>query len=55
MKGVVASLGDWGISIPYNGYVEANLTILDLPCYNKDVLFVVVANHKYGDKEFWYK
>ena len=41
----------WGdISIPYKGYVEANLTIPDLPYYNEDVLFLVLANHKYGDR-----
>ena len=33
----------------YQGYVEANVTILDLPHYQEDVLFLVVANHKYGD------
>ena len=32
------------------GYVEAKITIPDLPCYNKDVLFLVVSNHKYGDR-----
>ena len=36
--------------IPYKGYVEANLTKPDLPCYNEDVLFLVVANQKYGDR-----
>ena len=39
-----------GITIPYKEYVEANLTIPDLPCYNEDVLFLIVANHKYGDR-----
>ena len=37
-------------TIPYQGYVEANLTITDLLCYQEDVLFLVVANHKYGDR-----
>ena len=36
--------------IPYKGYLEVNLTILDLPHYNEDVLFLVVVNHKYGDR-----
>ena len=34
--------------ILYKGYVESNLTIPHLPHYNEDVLFLVVANHKYG-------
>ena len=42
--------GIGGIFILYKGYVEANLTIPDLPQYNEDVLFLIVANHKYGDK-----
>ena len=44
------SQGDGGISIPYKGYIEANLTILNLPCYNEDVPFVVAVNYKYGDR-----
>ena len=47
--GCVASQGDRGILILYKGYVEANLTIPDLPQYNEDVLCLVVANHKYGN------
>ena len=43
-KGCGASWGDGGILIPYKGYVEANLTIPDLPWYNEDVLFLVVLN-----------
>ena len=49
-KGVLHLEGKGGISIPYKGYVEANLTIPDLPHYNEDVLFLVVANDKYGDR-----
>ena len=35
--------------IPYKGYIEAKLTIPDLPQYNEDVLFLVVLDHKYGE------
>ena len=35
----VASQGKGGISIQYKGYLEANSTIMGLPCYNEDVLF----------------
>ena len=41
-----------GLAIPYKGYVEANLTIPDLLCYNKDVLFLVDANMK---KKYQYR
>ena len=34
----------------YKKYVEANLIITDLLWYNEDVLYLVVSNHKYGDK-----
>ena len=44
------SQGDGGITIPYKGYLETNLTIPDLPHYNKNELILVVANHKYGDR-----
>ena len=50
MKGVLHLEGMGGISVPYKGYVEANLTIPDLSCYNEDVLFLVVANHRCGDR-----
>ena len=50
MKGVFHLKGTGSIAIPYKGYVEANLTIPDLPHYNEDVLFLVVANHNYGDR-----
>ena len=30
--------------------MKANLTIPDLPQYNTDVLFLVVSNHKYGER-----
>ena len=39
MERVLHLEGTGGITIPYKGYVEANLTILNLPQYNKDVLF----------------
>ena len=31
IRGVLHLKGMWGISIPFKGYVEANLTIPDLP------------------------
>ena len=36
-----------GISIPYRGYIDANLIIPGLPWYNEDVLFLVILDHKY--------
>ena len=50
IKGVLHLEGKGGITIPYNRYLEANLTIPDLPHYNEDVLFLLVANHICGDK-----
>ena len=49
MKSVLHVKGMGGILIPYKGYIEVNLTILYLHHYNKDVLFFIVANHRYGD------
>ena len=50
MEGSLHLEGMRDITIPYKGYVEANLIIPDLPHYNEDVLFLVVANHKYWDR-----
>ena len=36
--------------ILYKGYVEAILTIPGLPWYNEDVLFLVIPDHKYGER-----
>ena len=38
-KGCIACQGYGGVSIQYEGYVKANLTIPDLPQHNEDVLF----------------
>ena len=48
--GVVASQGSGGILIPYKGYIEANLTMPNLPWYNEDMLFLVIPDHKYGER-----
>ena len=49
--GACCILKRWGhISVPYEGYVGANLTIPDLPWYNEDVLFLVISDHKYGKR-----
>ena len=48
--GVLYLKGTGDISIPHKGYVEANLTIPDLPWYNEDLLFLVVSDHKCGEK-----
>ena len=48
VEGVLHLDGTGDITIPYQGCVDANLAILDLP--KEDVLFLVVANHKYGDR-----
>ena len=50
MKGMLHLEGSGDIAILYKGYVKANLTIPDLPHYNEDKLFLVVTNHKYGDR-----
>ena len=50
MEGLLHHKGMGDVSIPYKGYVEANLTISDLPHYNEDVLFLGVTNHKYEDR-----
>ena len=50
MEGELHLEGMGSVTIPYNGYVDANLTIPALPHYNEDVLFWVVANHTYGDR-----
>ena len=42
IRGVLSLEGIGGILILYKGYIEANLTIPDLPWYNKDILFLVV-------------
>ena len=42
--------GMGGISILYRGYIEAKLTISDLPHYKVDMLFLVVLNPKYGER-----
>ena len=39
MKEVLHLKGTGDILIPYKRYVEANLTIPDLPCYNEDDYF----------------
>ena len=49
-RGCVASQGDGSISIPYKRYIEANLSILDLPRYNEDVLVLDVLDHNYGER-----
>ena len=41
--------GMGGILILYKEYVDANLTIPALPIYNKDILFLAVLDHKYGE------
>ena len=50
MKGVLHLKGMGAFSISYKGCVEAILTIPYIPTYNEDVLFLVVANHRYGDR-----
>ena len=39
-----------GYFYTYKGYIETILTIPDLLQYNEDVLFLVISNHKYGDR-----
>ena len=42
--------GIGGIAILYKEYVKANHTIPGLPQYNEDLLFLVVPDHKYGQR-----
>ena len=50
LGGVLHFKGMGGIAIPYKENVEANLTISDLPWYHEDMLFLVVLDHKYGER-----
>ena len=49
-RGVLLLKGTGGILIPYKGYVEANPIIPDLPRYNEEVLFLVILDHRYGER-----
>ena len=48
--GVLYLKGIRHIWIPYKEYVEVSLTIPDLPQYNEDMLLLVIADHKYGER-----
>ena len=50
LQGLICLKGTRGISIWYNGYIEANLLIPGLHHYNKDVLFLIILNNKYGER-----
>ena len=50
LRGLLHLKGTGGVPIPYNRYIEANLTIPSLRRYNEDVLFLVVLNNKYGER-----
>ena len=34
----------------YKGYIEANLTISNLPWYNENVLILIIPDHKYRER-----
>ena len=40
--------GSGGITIPYLGYVEATLNILEVKAFQEDCLFLVVNDHSHG-------
>ena len=42
--------GSGGISVPYIGYVEANLKISEIKAYEKDLLMMVMNDSRYGDQ-----
>ena len=44
-KGLLHLEGTGCVPIPYKGYVEASLTVLGLPWYNDDVLFLVIPDN----------
>ena len=48
--GVLHLKGMGNISIPYKGYIEANITVPDLPQYNEDMLFLVISDYKHGER-----
>ena len=50
MGGLLYLEGTCGIPIPYKEYVEASLSIPDLPQYNEGVLLLVIPHHKYGER-----
>ena len=39
-----------GIFIPHKGYIEASVSIPDLPYYNEDALLVVISDSKHGKR-----
>ena len=53
MGSVLHLKGMGGISIPYRGYVETNLTTPDLPGYNEDMLSLVMMDHIYEKEYLW--
>ena len=42
--------GSGGVTIPYLGYVEATLTILEVKAFQEDCLFLVMNDHRYGKR-----
>ena len=50
LGGLLHLNGTGGIAILYKGYMEANLIIPSLPWYNKDMLFLVILDNRYGER-----
>ena len=50
MKGVLHLEGTGALEYHIRDMWKLHLTIPDLSHYNKDVLFLAVASHKYGDR-----
>ena len=48
--GLLHPEGNAGISIPYEGYVEASLSITNSLHYNEDILLLVIPNNKYRER-----
>ena len=48
-RGLLHLKGTGDISIPFKGYIKANLIIPGFPWYNEEILFLVVLVHKYWE------
>ena len=42
--------GAGGVNVPYMGYVEASLQIPEVKSFSEDCLFLVVSDHRYGNR-----
>ena len=50
LKKIIPMEGAGGVDVPYMGYVEASLQIPEVKSFNEDCLFLVVSDHRYGNR-----